>query len=702
MIVSLIASISSLLSGVTEIASPGIPGPLVVFGEKAEVVIAAKQGQFLEPVVARAEFGCGRVVAFGHNGYFGNGAFAEGQTRQLMKNAIAWARQGSGPVGVHRAPDMVSLIRSEGIEVRNLTEADLSNLDGLSLIVIDPTNGAVTHAAPIQRFVENGGGLIIASLGWGWLQLNPGKNLRDHPGNIITEKMGIVWADGYLERNAGSGFLAMPGPATAHAAKAIESLANQAADGQTGQTLTRAIATLPTDHEIIERLEKAMIALPEVVPSEHKPVRPQDVSARVALSLQLRRIQEAGPREVRAHPASAAFPGMPETESLPASKTLRIDTSRSRWHSTGLYALPGSVISVRTTSVVVESKLRFRIGAHSDSLWHLNDWKRAPEITLSVPITNTQFEIASAFGGLIYIEVPHNSRPGTVEFRIDGGIPAPHYVHGKTTLEEWKSSIRNNPAPWAELESSKVILTVPSHFIRNLDDPRSLMDFWDRVADACADLATISRERSSAERFVTDIQISAGYMHAGYPIMTHLDAAPRFVDLAFLTDKEKGGDWGMFHEIGHNHQHPDWTFGGTGEVTVNLFTLYIIETVVGRVPGYHVRWTDQQLLETFRKHREQGASFDKWKSDPFLALAMYVQLQQAFGWDAYKRVFAEYRDLPQSQRPRSDDEKRDQWMVRFSRAVGKNLGPFFDAWGVPVSAAAKESIQDLPAWDFPR
>lgn len=202
------------------------------------------------------------------------------------------------------------------------------------------------------------------------------------------------------------------------------------------------------------------------------------------------------------------------------------------------------------------------------------------------------------------------------------------------------------------------------------------MEYWDRVADACADLATISRERRSPERYVADVQISAGYMHAGYPIMTHLDAAPRMVDLTYLADKTKGGDWGMFHEIGHNHQHPDWTFDGTGEVTVNLFTLYIIETVVGRVPGYHVRWTDDELAEIFRKHRAAGASFDKWKSDPFLALAMYVQMQRAFGWDAFKKVFAEYRDLPQSERPKDDNEKRDQWMVRFSRAVGKNLGPF--------------------------
>jgi hypothetical protein len=37
-------------------------------------------------------------------------------------------------------------------------------------------------------------------------------------------------------------------------------------------------------------------------------------------------------------------------------------------------------------------------------------------------------------------------------------------------------------------------------------------------------------------------------------------------------------------------------------------------------------------------------------------------------------------------------------MVRFSRRVNKNLGPFFTAWGVPTSNSARQSIANLPAW----
>ena len=284
-----------------------------------------------------------------------------------------------------------------------------------------------------------------------------------------------------------------------------------------------------------------------------------------------------------------------------------------------------------------------------------------------------------------------------------GAVEAPRYIHGKTSVEEWKTKLRNAPAPWAELETKKVILSVPSAKIRQLDDPDALMAAWDAILDAQADLATIPRDRKRPERIVPDTQISAGYMHSGYPIMTWLDGS---VDTSLSTAQMKAGSWGHFHELGHNHQVGDWTFDGTGEVTCNLFSLYVMETVCGQPSGRgHDAMEPASVEKRLRKHLETRAVFERWKADPFLALTMYHQLRTGFGWEAFKKVFAEYRDLPNAQRPKNDDEERDQWMVRFSRATGKNLGPFFQTWGVPTSQAARDSIQGLPGWmpaDWPK
>jgi hypothetical protein len=164
--------------------------------------------------------------------------------------------------------------------------------------------------------------------------------------------------------------------------------------------------------------------------------------------------------------------------------------------------------------------------------------------------------------------------------------------------------------------------------------------------------------------------------------------------------RERGDIWGFFHEIGHNHQAADWTFSGSGEVTVNLFTLYTHVHQMGK-PINEI--TKREIRPEVRKaakerHIEAGAPFAAWQQDPFLALGMYIELIEEFGWDAFKTVFAEYRDLPANERPRNDNEKRDQWMWRFSKTVGKNLGPVFDQWGVPVSQSAKDRVADLPVW----
>jgi hypothetical protein len=54
--------------------------------------------------------------------------------------------------------------------------------------------------------------------------------------------------------------------------------------------------------------------------------------------------------------------------------------------------------------------------------------------------------------------------------------------------------------------------------------------------------------------------------------------------------------------------------------------------------------------------------------------------------------------LSKAERPRDDAQRRDQWMVRFSRRVNRNLGPFFQTWGIPVSKGALKSIAGLPSW----
>jgi len=659
--------VAVLTRGVGAVGVPGVPGPLGVIGKRAfPVVCALADGQPV-PIVAAARWGGGRVVAFGHGGYLGR-VLTTADTGRLLLNAVRWAGRADRPrVGVHKLPFVQQFLARAGIDA----------------VTADGPRGFDAYVAPpspdLRDYVRGGGGLVTASLGWGWKQLNPGKDLAtEHPGNALLAEAGLLWCDGYIKVPRDKRLAVAPPPPLTHAQAALAALRDKRPPPLAAATLGRVIADLPPeDTHLLPRLRK--------LPAPSRP--PYEGLDKVALATRIRLDRYRLPR---ANPAAEQFPGAVARGAKRVRRTLTVDTAIPDWHSTGLYAPPGGVVVVSTRA----RGLKLRIGAHKDRLWNKKTWRRAPEITRVFALEADRTEVVHAFGGLLYVVVPRG-RNGVAEIDIDGAVEAPYYVHGRTDAALWRKTLRRHPAPWGELATGKVILTLPSSVLRALDDPAPLMDFWDRVLDACADLATTPRERARPERYVADEQISAGYMHAGYPIMTHMDAAPRFVDLPTLSSK---GDWGMFHEMGHNHQHGDWTFDGTGEVTVNLFSLYVMETVCG-APGYHGQVTQRARLNLRGKYDAAGRDFAQWKRQPFLALVSYIELQEAFGWDTYKKVFATYRDLPKAQRPKDDAEKRDQWMVRYSRAAGRNLAPFFESWGIPTSERARDSIADLPAWN---
>lgn len=709
--------LAALLKGVREIASPGVPGPVAVWGPDAFAVATGQYSNTRAPVVAAARVGeSGRVVIFGHSAYLDAKTAAAGDTGTLLANAARWvSRRDAAPetktrVGVVGGNDTLGGVLGGGFEVVGLPRADWT-LTFVDVLVFPGGDLTAKQVEALQAHLRSGKGALVAATGWGWCQLNGGKPIVLSGFSKALAPFGLGWTERTLETDTRERYLMRSAPAPLlHATAAFDALNEHDAGMRTlsPAEVDQAVASVELAAQILPnadtvlrpRLDQRLKTLEgELVPTRKNPLTNKQPLRRVLLTHQIASIMQS-PRQARiAHPAAAEFPGLAPTDAPRVSRTIDINTAIPDWQSTGTYANAGETITIAIPESAIDAGLKVRIGCHTDALWHKDHWDRCPDVSWDVRITGAQTEIATPFGGLVYIEVPKGCAAGVVAAKISNIVDAPLFVAGKTSLEDWRSRIRNAPAPWAEIASGKIIVTVPSAHIRILDDPEALMRVWDEVADAAADLAARPRDRDRPERFVADVQISAGYMHSGYPIMTHLDAADDMVSVAAL----RKGTWGLYHELGHHHQSADWTFGGTGEVTVNLFSMYIIEKVCNVRHGQtHEAFKNRE--RSIGVHLAQGAPFEKWKSDPFLALYMYCQLEEAFGWDTFKKVFAEYRDLPKEERPKTDEQKRDQWMVRFSRAVGKNLGPFFQAWGVPTSERARASIKDLPVWmppEFP-
>lgn len=729
-----------LRQGLTKISSPGIPGTLAVWGEQAGVVITARADGGVEvPLVAIAHYGSGRVAALTHSSYASADSM-KGDTAALMETLISWCGGHGNASPLHARvitnnKQLADWLNAKQIRSEHWDDARFeSGADRARLLqdAPDPHPGfpcdvvvysgtpKLDVAMTLAAATRLGQGLIVAQTGWGWQQLSNDAPMRTNPWNIALAEAGIAWTSEYADDTADDAFLVTSPSPLSHGTRALalfnDRRANPSASKPTREEASQLrqasrslmdMARFAQDPATLAALNEVETAVANRIPTESEPIRAHEGLVRMALARvvanDIENAASADPDSIKLHPASKAFPGEIPADAPRIAASATINLKTPAWHSTGLYVPPGEIVTLTVTPsdedakrALARGRVAVRVGCHTDQLWHLRDWQRVPSISTRIPLAQGANRIASPFGGTLYIDVDNNIRlqPAST-LRVDalGVLAAPLFVRGKTSLEDWRASIRSSPAPWAELASDKVILSVPSSSIRDLDDPEALMALWDQILDNTADLVVIPHERTRPERYAADVQISAGYMHSGYPIMVPLEAAADMVSV----DRLRNGTWGLFHELGHNHQESDWTFDGTVEVTVNLFSLYLMETICNKPVGEgHEALADRNTR--MARHIAMGAPFDKWKSDPFLALHMYLQIREAFGWEPYKQAFAAYQKLSRDQRPKNDDQKRDMWLVQISNATGRNLGPFFESWGVPTSKAARDSVTHLPAW----
>ena len=377
-------------------------------------------------------------------------------------------------------------------------------------------------------------------------------------------------------------------------------------------------------------------------PVEAPLTQEQHASARLQLGMETRVLGLTAGPDVQAHPAAKEFPGQPAADAPRVTEEISIDPAINGWHSTGLYAVAGEPITVMLPADQVGSGLSVRIGCHSDTLYHLDKWLRSPDVTKSELIAAAETKTASAFGGLIYIDVPKRSAGGSpFTVSISGGVPAPLFVLGQTTDEEWNAEIKKRPAPWAEFVCDKVVLSAPTEAAATVTTPTTLMEFWKKVVEAQDEVSNQAAERTRPERIVADVQISAGYMHSGYPIMVPTSTAMEMVTFSRL----KFPGWGFYHEIGHNHQRGDFTFDGTGEVTNNVLGMYVYEAVLGKdwLIGHPAISADSRK-EHVATIKKAANKWQAWRSSPFLALTTYIQLVQAFGWESWHTYLHPFAD----------------------------------------------------------
>jgi hypothetical protein len=395
------------------------------------------------------------------------------------------------------------------------------------------------------------------------------------------------------------------------------------------------------------------------------------------------------------------------------SRMLYSDPLRSTMYSTGLYAVAGQPIEIQIPDSLIAKGLHVQIGCHTDPLqagWSaFEDWRRMPYIITDIVLNKTKKKVTSPFGGLVYINCDPTASSWTSNITIDGAIASPLYVKGQTSNEEWQRQLQQNKAPWGELMADKIILSLPDSVLQTIKYPDSVAALWDLIVSGEMELAQLPEKPYRPQRMVIDEHLALGYAHSGYPFMVHHSPTMQMLSTDIVVDpgkllvpSEGGANWGFFHEIGHNMQNYDWVFDGTTEVSCNFFSLYMFDRLTGGRDGGHSNISNTFTTALMKEYFAKGANYETWKSEPFLGLILFRQLQEAFGWESFKTFFRKCQEAaktdPKFERPLSESAKRDRWVGDFSAITQRNLAPFFEKWGIPISDSVKAVVQQYPVW----
>lgn len=693
-----------ITEGVDAIHTGGNPATLIVWEDATPLVVRDDGVVF----AACVEIGRGRLVALGHGSFFSSD---RADTPRFLRQAVAWAHDDERPPRVFGlSQERLDAIGLEATAVTGTVgDVDLGQVD---VIVCSPQEwDGADKLRQLQRFAAIGGGIIVGECAWGQIQLGRAEDLDDLAANRMLTSHGLMFTE-RAESPGRSGVYDVDAERApyGHVSDGLRALADGGGDrpALTALVVGEALRIAPTDGPLAQRARR--ISRSQSTPLSNayasmaeRPLTPEsDPLARAMIDFDARVLSTTPPDRINAHPSADAFPGPYDRDATPVVHEIPLRSSGGAWNSTGLWARPGQIVRLRVPAMLEDSGVQLRIGAWLDpqsfpQRVRLAHASRAFDLKPGLGV------IASPIGGPIYLQTPSDfDYDGPVTMRSMGAIKMVHYVHIETSVEDWNAMLADPSTPWCELESEHLVFTLPTDMVQGCDRPDVVMDHWERVITAMGGLNRRSPRHwpDGKYRIVADKKLSWGYMYcpADAPVVIPTTAADEMVDQSQYDAEGPHELWGHYHELGHAHQNPAWTFAGTGEVTVNIFTVYALHTVNGYpLDSEHLRTAPDVSWRRYQEHIANGAPFDKWKSDPFLALQTYAMLWHAFGFEPFRETFALYY-TPDGPRPSSDDEKRDAFVRTFSEAVGRDLSGYFEAWGVPLGDAVGEDLSELEAW----
>ncbi|MGW1343021.1 M60 family metallopeptidase [Kribbella sp. NPDC002412] len=392
-----------------------------------------------------------------------------------------------------------------------------------------------------------------------------------------------------------------------------------------------------------------------------------------------------------------------ELQALPSARTTELERTQNSLSNTEL----------RTTGFYLPANTPLNVVVHQGSL--------APTLVVGAPDADARKEfkasrqyplqlgrntVTDAGGGVVYLKLIGATGQAKVSLG-DTVQPMPYFVLGWTSESEFQRQLDERTTPYVELVAPHTLITIErnSALTYRTENHTTLLSTYEeivRIEDQVSGFdgsSPLHARQPHPYHFVGYPSAITGV--GAYATHGHMSFPPPIQDRMLTVEGLRTRGWGIYHELGHQHQQITYKPSSLTEVTVNIYSLAVnavFATKYGQQPRLHAPDAKTGLSpwqSAPGKLRQPGVDYGK-TFDPYEKLVMFEQLRLAFGdsfWpDLHKLVRVE---RPYAGSYTDEALRLRNLVVLSSRTAGYDLSDFFRAWGVPVDAEAVAQLAVL-------
>lgn len=371
--------------------------------------------------------------------------------------------------------------------------------------------------------------------------------------------------------------------------------------------------------------------------------------------------------------------------------------------ATGLYMAPNATLDITVEQTAGTRLPKLLIGTYS----RYGTWNTQPTVVQLTAGTNT---ITNAVGGLLWIRYTNATTGSTAKLTFNSGYQfAPYFKLGVSTNSDWINQLQTYTTPDVVLEGSNCFIVVSrtKAIQYQTEDQAAILNKITQVIALEDDLNgldnSLPAHAKNVHTYLLTQHEDPAYYFFAYDYRTAYITSD--VNSILTLNSVSTNGWGMWHELGHQHQMM-WRWGTLGEVTVNLYSLYVQRTLT---PSINRLVNDGTWPKVFTylgkadgtKDFNGSTSYANPLTDVWIRLAMFQQLTLAYGDNFYRTLAKNMR--VENPALANDDAKLRYFMLKACSISGKDLSYFFQKWGLNLSTAAATTqiYTDMAALGLP-